>query len=75
MNRVSECPQRIYFSFRYGEGEVVRDGRLFNDYDEESLRDLLESRPELGILKVWRTADLRPDRDDVTWLNILLRKR
>jgi hypothetical protein len=51
------------------------DGRLFNDYDEGSLRELLRSRPELGILEVWRTTDLRPNRNDVTWLNVLLRKR
>src|SRR5215210_7831164 len=64
----------MYASFKYGEGESVRDGRLFNDLDEDGLRDLLRSRPELGILEMWRTTDLRPDRDDVTWLNVLLRK-
>ena len=65
----------MYASFKYGEGEAVRGGRLFNDYDEGSLRLLLRSRPDLGILKAWRTTDLRPDCDDVTWLNVLLRKR
>jgi len=64
----------MYASFRYGEGEALRDGRLFNDYDEESLRGLLRSCPELGVLEVWRTTDLRPDREDVIWLNVLLRK-
>ena len=65
----------MYASFKYGEGETIRDGRLFNDYDEERLRDLLPSRPELRIIEVWRTTDLRPERNDVTWLNVLLRKR
>ena len=65
----------MYASFKYGEGEAVRDGRLFNDYDEGGLRDLLRSRPELKILKLWRTTDLRPNCNDVTWLNVLLRKR
>lgn len=65
----------MYVSFKYGGGEAVKGGRLFNDYDEGSLKDLLRSRPEFGILKVWRTMDLRPDCDDVTWLNVLLRKR
>lgn len=64
----------MYTSFRYGRGEAVRDGRLFNDYDEGSFRGLLQSRPELEILKVWRTSDIRPNRDGVTWLNVLLRK-
>ena len=65
----------MYASFKYGEGETIRDGRLFNDYDERSLRDLLRSRPDLVPLEVWRTTDLRPDRNDVTWLDVLLRKR
>jgi SAM-dependent methyltransferase len=64
----------MYASFKYGEGEAVRDGRLFNDYDEGSLRDSLRNRPELEILKLWRTTDLRPHCSDVTWLNVLLRK-
>lgn len=65
----------MFASFKYGEGETIRDGRLFNDYDERSLGDLLRSRPDLVPLEVWRTTGLRPDRDDVTWLNALLRKR
>lgn len=65
----------MYASFKDGEGETIRDGRLFNDYDERSLRDLLQSHPDLVPLEVWRTTDLRPDRNDVTWLNVLLRKR
>ena len=64
----------MYASFKYGEGESVRAGRLFTDYDEESVSALLRSRPDLGILKVWRTTDLRPGRGDVTWLNVLFRK-
>ncbi len=65
----------MYASFKYGVGESVKDGRLFNDYDEGSLKDLLRSRPELAILEMWRTTDLRANFDDVTWLNVLLRKR
>ena len=39
----------MYASFRYGEGESFRDGRLFNDYDEESLREsAAEAVPNSG---------------------------
>jgi SAM-dependent methyltransferase len=65
----------MFASFKYGEGETIRDGRPFNDYDERSLRDLLRSHPDLVPLEVWRTTGLRPDHNDVTWLNVLLRKR
>ena len=64
----------MYASFKYGEGESVRDGRLFTDYDEGSLRDLLRNRPEFVMHKLWRTTDLRPNCNDIAWLNVLLRK-
>ena len=43
----------MYASFKYGQGESVRDGRLFNDYDEVRFRDLLRSCPEFESLKLW----------------------
>ena len=64
----------MYASFKYGEGESVRDGRLFTDYDEGSLRDLLRNRPEFVMHKLWWMTDLRPNCNHIAWLNVLLRK-
>lgn len=64
----------MYASFKYGEGEAVKDGRLFNDYDEGSLRNLLRNHLEFVILKLWRTTDLRTGCNKVTWLNVLLHR-
>lgn len=64
----------MYASFKYGDGETFRDGRLFNDYNERGFRRLLSSRPELRIIKLWQTADLRPGRADEAWFNALLRR-
>lgn len=64
----------FYTSYKYGEGELMRGGRLFADYTEESFKLLLEGVPDLEVVKFWRTSDLRPGREDEKWLNILLKK-
>ncbi|WP_205314713.1 class I SAM-dependent methyltransferase [Ruminiclostridium herbifermentans] len=64
----------FYASFKYGEGEIVRDGRLFNSYNEESLKSLIEMQRDLKILKIWKTQDVRPDRENEYWVNVLCKK-
>lgn len=64
----------LYGSFRYGAGEYDRNGRFFLDMDEEGFDEILKSHPELQILRYWQTSDLRPDRADEKWLNLLARK-
>lgn len=62
----------FYCSFKYGEGEISRDGRHFTQLDEAGLMTLLRDLP-LQIIESWQTADLRPGRQDERWLNVLLR--
>ena len=64
----------LYASFRYGDGETMRDGRLFTDYREETFRDMVRAQRELRPVNLWQTVDARPGRTDVVWLNALLRK-
>ena len=65
----------MYTSFKYGDSEGVRDGRFFSDYDEEGLRALLRTLPELFILELWQTLDVRPGKADDVWVNALIRRR
>lgn len=65
----------FYASFKYGEGETVRNERLFNSYDEETLKSLIDEHKSLQIIKVWKTADVRPDRENEYWVNVLCKKR
>ena len=64
-----------YTSYKYGDGERVDRGRHFNDYDEDSLRQLLQKLPDLSIVEVWVTDDVRPDRGSDRWLNAIARKK
>ena len=64
----------FYCSFKYGVGEVSRDGRLFTQLDEAGLTTLLQGLP-LQMVESWQTADLRPGRQDERWLNVLLQRQ
>jgi 2-polyprenyl-3-methyl-5-hydroxy-6-metoxy-1,4-benzoquinol methylase len=64
----------FFASFKYGEGEVERNARVFNCYDENSLRELLLSVSGLETVDVWVTSDVRPGRENERWVNCLCRK-
>ena len=63
-----------YLSFKYGSGERVKEGRHFTDLDEDGLGGLLAMMPQLSVLAVWQTRDMRSERDEV-WLNGLLQRK
>ncbi|MGI6220252.1 MAG: class I SAM-dependent methyltransferase [Coriobacteriales bacterium] len=62
----------LYASFKYGSFEGLRGGRWFTDLDERSLAELVPDG--FDILRMWITADVRPERRDEKWLNCLLRR-
>jgi SAM-dependent methyltransferase len=64
----------LYASFKYGASEDMRGNRFFNSYDETSFSSLLEGIPNLSVVKMWISEDLRKDRPNEYWLNVLLRK-
>ena len=64
----------VYSSFKYGDFEGVRNGRFFTYLTEESFGELLRKVPELVIEKLWISADVRVERGEERWLNIMLRK-
>ena len=63
----------FYASFKYGEIERERNGRVFSDFTEASIRTLLEEAGGFQELALWTTNDTRPGRADERWLNALYR--
>ena len=61
----------FYASFKYGETEREKNGRLFSDFTEESLRGLLDEAGGFRTVKLWTTADARPERAEERWVNVL----
>lgn len=64
----------IYTSFKYGSFEGLRGERFFTDFDENTFQEFLKAFPELNIEKLWVSEDVRPERRNERWLNIILHK-
>jgi len=64
----------LYASFKYGDREEIRRDRHFSDYTESEFQILANKIASLSIIKHWKTADARPNRQDEYWFNVLLRK-
>ncbi|MBU5475087.1 class I SAM-dependent methyltransferase [Roseburia sp. MSJ-14] len=64
----------IYTSFKYGTFEGERNGRYFTDMTEDSFEEILQATKELQIEEQWITSDVRPERGNEKWLNLILRK-
>lgn len=60
----------LYCSYKYGNQERIFDGRFFSDYTEKDILDLLVDTG-LKCEKYWISSDVRADREDEKWLNII----
>lgn len=65
----------IYASFKYGEFEGERNGRYFTDFTMKLFTDYLQGIENLRIEEGWITGDVRPERGEEKWLNLILRKQ
>ena len=65
----------IYASFKYGEWEGTRGGRYFTYLTENSFLELLATVSQLKVEQIWVTNDVRAERGEERWLNIILRKQ
>ncbi|MDO4650118.1 MAG: class I SAM-dependent methyltransferase [Eubacteriales bacterium] len=64
----------IYISFKYGEFEGVRNQRYFTDFTLDSFKKFKQRFPELEMVESWITGDVRPERSEEKWLNLILRR-
>ena len=65
----------IYTSFKYGDFSGERNGRYFTDMTENSFAKLIANVETLTVEEQWITADVRPQRGNEKWLNLILRKK
>lgn len=64
----------LYFSVHRGDRDGIYNGRYFRDYTRRELSALIERFPELELINIWTTEDVRPGKTDSIWLNVLARK-
>ena len=64
----------IYTSFKYGTFEGERNGRFFTDFTPDTFSDFIKDVEQIRIEEEWLTDDVRPGREKVKWLNLILKK-
>lgn len=74
MIRATKNDGVIYASFKYGGFEGYRGERYYTDFTEESINLLLEDLKEILLEELWVSTDVRPNRSNEKWLNLILRK-
>jgi SAM-dependent methyltransferase len=65
----------IYTSFKYGTFSGERQGRYFTDFNEDRLTETLTLVPELQCREFWISSDVRPNRSEEKWMNIILSRK
>jgi SAM-dependent methyltransferase len=63
----------FYFSFKHGSAERSMNGRTFTDMDESSVREFVALVDDFSMIELWVTTDVRPARNEETWMNCLVR--
>ena len=64
----------FYTSFKYGTFEGIRKGRYFTDMNHEKIQMLLRKGNLFEVEEMWVTSDVRKEREEEKWLNLILRK-
>lgn len=61
----------IYVSFKFGEGERIKDNRYYNDMTEDKFKEICSGITNIEILKIWKS----PQYDNhVFFINFIIRK-
>lgn len=64
----------LYCSFKNRENDFIKDGRIFTCYTDSSFKAFIEENNLFNILEIYITKDLRENRKDELWLNVILQK-
>lgn len=62
----------VYCSFKYGDFEGERNGRVFTDLTEKTLPKYLLGT-NLKVQEYWITSDVRVGRESEKWLNTIIK--
>lgn len=63
----------MYCSFKYGDFEGIKNERYFNYLNEDLLNEMIKDTG-LKLIETSITYDVRNDRKDEKWLNVILKK-
>ena len=52
----------------------MHNERFFTDFTEETLRTFWEKSSSMQIFDTWLSMDVRSDRENVQWINLLAKR-
>lgn len=64
----------LYVSFKLGSGERFTEGRFFNDYVGKEIMEVFSGQNGFEIKECFATEDVRKERKDKMWINIIAEK-
>lgn len=68
----------FYASFKYGDVDYIKDGREFTCFTEKRMENFLhklsQREDSFKRIEIFVTGDIRDDRHDERWLNIIIQK-
>ncbi len=64
----------MYASFKYGEGTTVRGERIFSDFTEKSVEQLMNGAG-FNVVERGITSDIRLGRAEEKWVNVIVKKQ
>lgn len=73
LNKALKDDGAMYASFKYGEGTLTKGERTFSNYTLETIKPVLE-QAGFDIVKCEISQDVREDRADEKWLNVICKK-
>lgn len=68
-------PGILYMSFKYGIFAGMRNGRYFQDLTEKTFMQVLAEADCFLLREQWISSDVRPERADERWLNVICEKK
>lgn len=64
----------LYMSFKYGDFAGIQNDRYFKHYKTRTLKEVLNQFDNLEVIDIWKTEEIREDREEEEWINTLVRK-
>ena len=74
VNRALKSEGILFTCFKYGDFEYEKDGRFFSNYTEKTIKSIINEESGFEIIEIFVTGDVREDRSDQRWVNVIARK-
>ena len=64
----------LYASFKLGSGERFTEGRFFNNYTGKEIMEVFSGQEGFGIVECFVTEDVREEKENEKWKNVIAEK-